>query len=152
MPKDYSYGIIPVYRGEGGLLSVLMVAKRNIDGEKWWGFPKGHPEDYDANIKATALREFKEETGLTPILSSDKQYTDHYIIEKSGESRDKTVTYFVGVVDTTEVIIDKNELVDFRWVPTNLADHFLTRDSTKAMYCLAEHEVETMGNQNKNSA
>lgn len=27
MPKDFSYGVIPVYKGEGGTVSVLLVAK-----------------------------------------------------------------------------------------------------------------------------
>lgn len=152
MPKDFSYGIIPVFRGDDGLLSVLIVSQKNNNGEKRWGFPKGHPESSDTNIKETALREFKEETGLTPIISSNKEYIDNYLLERNGEHKDKTVTYFVGVVDTTEVNLDKNELADYRWVPSILADHFLTRDSTKAMYCQAEHEIETIGNHNKNSA
>jgi 8-oxo-dGTP pyrophosphatase MutT (NUDIX family) len=30
-----------------------------------WGFPKGHREKYDSNDLATAMRECREETGLT---------------------------------------------------------------------------------------
>jgi 8-oxo-dGTP pyrophosphatase MutT (NUDIX family) len=30
-----------------------------------WGFPKGHRENYDSNDLATAMRECREETGLT---------------------------------------------------------------------------------------
>lgn len=152
MPKDYSYGVIPVYKQEGGVISVLIVAKTKQDGDKWWGFPKGHPENSDQSTRESALREFKEETGLTPIFLGDKEYADRYVVEKDRELYDKTVTYFVGMVDTTKVTIDKNELDEYKWVPSNLVDHFLTRDSTKAMFCLAEHEVETIGNQNKNSA
>ncbi len=145
MPKDFSYGVIPVYKGEGGVVSVLIVAKGKKDGEKWWGFPKGHPESTDKTIRESALREFKEETGLIPTFLGEKEYFDHYIIERNGELKDKTVTYFVGIVDTTEVTIDKEELDEYRWVPSNLVDHFLTRDSTKSMYYQAEHEVENIG-------
>ncbi len=42
---------------------VLLVKGRK--GEKKWSFPKGHRETYDTSPLLCALRELKEETGLT---------------------------------------------------------------------------------------
>jgi bis(5'-nucleosidyl)-tetraphosphatase len=146
MPTDRAYGVIPVHRSEDGELSVLLVAKRDpTTGEKWWGFPKGHAEAGEGP-RAAALRELKEEAGLIPDVLGDTEYNDRYVVLNDGIHKDKTITYIVGRVSDTDVVIDRTEIDEYRWAPPDLVDHILTRDSTKAMYCLAQHEVETLGN------
>lgn len=58
------------------------------------GVSKGHPEPTDISIREIACK-FKEETGLTPTMLGKKEYFDHYLVERNGELKDKTVTYLL---------------------------------------------------------
>jgi 8-oxo-dGTP pyrophosphatase MutT (NUDIX family) len=142
MPKDYSYGVIPVYKNEAGELSVLLVGKHDpVTGELWFGFPKGHAEQGERPSEA-ALRELQEETGLSVTRLSDKTYSDHYHVSFNDSEFSKTVIYFIGQVTSTDVTVDGEEITDYRWTPLHLVDHFITRTSTQVMYCHAEHDIE----------
>ena len=60
---------------------VLLVKGRQ--GTKKWSFPKGHRETYDPSPLSCALRELKEETGLTlkeSFVSSKKFRAGEYYV------------------------------------------------------------------------
>lgn len=62
-----------------------------------WGFPKGHSED-DETPMETALRETREETGITDLRVIDGfEVRDSYLVHtpKRGDYR-KTVIYFLA--------------------------------------------------------
>ncbi len=68
--KRLSAGIL-MYRLNNGELEVFLVhpggpyfAKKDEDH---WSIPKGEPDDDDNELLVTAIREFKEETGITPV-------------------------------------------------------------------------------------
>lgn len=69
MKKRVSAGIL-MYRIEEGELEVLLAHpggpffKKKDNGH--WSIPKGEP-DVDEEMLVTAMREFKEETGMTPL-------------------------------------------------------------------------------------
>lgn len=61
--------------------------------EGTYGFPKGHMKGYETE-RQTALREVKEETGLTVELLPDFREPVEYIIPANGHL--KKVMYFLG--------------------------------------------------------
>ena len=82
---------------------VLLVKGRQ--GEKKWSFPKGHREMYDCSPLDCALRELKEETGLS--LKESFQMAKKY---KAGEY------YIFFVHDELETYPqDTREIEDVRW-------------------------------------
>jgi 8-oxo-dGTP pyrophosphatase MutT (NUDIX family) len=61
--------LAPVFRDAGGVLRILLLLRtdRGIHGGQL-GLPGGRPEPGDRDLLATALREAKEEVGLSPAL------------------------------------------------------------------------------------
>lgn len=82
---------------------VLLVKGRQ--GEKKWSFPKGHRESYDTSPLDCALRELKEETGLSPRESF------------SGSKRFRAGEYYIFLLSKEYQPIpeDLNEIEDARW-------------------------------------
>jgi 8-oxo-dGTP pyrophosphatase MutT (NUDIX family) len=116
--KDYSYGVIPVYRNDVGKLEILAI--KHSMGH--WAFPKGHKIDKETDIE-TARRELFEETGIVDCnVDERKKFLDRYIWEPEGTKTDKTVTYYLGVVQNRNVNLKTshnskhNEIVEANWI------------------------------------
>ena len=80
-----------------------------------WGFPKGHSED-DETPMETALRETREETGITDLRVIDGfEVRDSYLVHtpKRGDYR-KTVTYFLALTPTAKHV-QSHEHVESGW-------------------------------------
>lgn len=72
-----------------------------------WGPPKGHHiPNIDKSIEETAIREVKEETGLTITIENNK-----YIKQDKLVVFEKTIDY----VDNF-IIEDKNEIAECKWI------------------------------------
>lgn len=94
-----------------------------------WCFPKGHVESNETE-EQTALREVKEETGLLVILDTTKQYHLRYSVKKNTE---KDTIYFVGYLKGGKEKIQKDELLDIRWVKPIEAMGCITHESCASM-------------------
>ncbi len=80
-----------------------------------WGFPKGLVEVNEAE-QAAALREVREETGLTVSLVPDfREVIQYFYRHKDGALVKKQVVYFLGQAERREVHISW-EHEDARWV------------------------------------
>jgi 8-oxo-dGTP pyrophosphatase MutT (NUDIX family) len=100
LPREYSYGVVPFVRSSTGVLSVLLV--RNKIGTV--GLPKGH-KDKGESPKEAAIRELKEETGITDVtLVTEKTFSEQYQVKRNGRDVLKTVMYFVGTFRGEPVI------------------------------------------------
>ncbi|OGK13660.1 hypothetical protein A3A93_00570 [Candidatus Roizmanbacteria bacterium RIFCSPLOWO2_01_FULL_38_12] len=64
---------------------------------KHWGFPKGHVGDKVDNesLEDAALREVKEEGGITAKIIDHKPFRNTYFYTLNGFPRKKTVYYFL---------------------------------------------------------
>ena len=131
---DVSYGIIPVRMVEGKWEVFLIHQFSRIGDNSYWVFPKGHPEEGESS-RQTALRELKEETGLTPaqVLSEPTFKLAYSFVYK--ETRiEKTVEFFVGVIADFAVTLDPEEVKEAGWYSIEAAKERLDYKDTKQMF------------------
>ena len=100
---EKSCGAVVFYRSAQGIRILLV---KNHNG-KYWSFPKGHVEKGE-NEKETALREIKEETGLSvKIYENYRQISDYCPFGKIK----KRVIFFLAETPTDQVHIQHDEIV-----------------------------------------
>lgn len=81
-------------------------------------FPKGRKEHKESDIE-TALRELKEETGIT----GDHIKLTDIVLHESGNDKNNPVTYFVAhlIKDIKHFSFDEKELKHVKWVTVDEA-------------------------------
>ncbi len=95
-----------VHRGGKDSPEILM-----IRGRKGWGFPKGQLEEGET-LQQTAIREVKEETGITILIEENFSYTT-----PSGKPDEKrNITYFLGKALSNEISPQYSEVKNAEWV------------------------------------
>lgn len=114
-----SCGVIP-WRERLGRREYLLLFQR---GSRTWSFPKGHMEAGETE-RDTALRELKEETGLTAVLRPDFREVITYRIQPRGI---KDVVLFLGEV-TGALQEAPGEILRHRWVTAGEAKKLLWGD------------------------
>ncbi len=112
---DQSYGVIPFYKTDVET-KVLLVHQIGRRGDRFWTLPKGHPEAGETP-EVAALRELREETGVTEVqLTPEHAFSMHYQFIFEGNTIDKTVTFFLGHVESPETTISQpEEIADLGW-------------------------------------
>src|SRR5258708_3453812 len=123
----------------------MIVFRRTQDGHKflilyhggnYWNFPKGHIESAEDTL-ATALRETKEETGISSrdlrIIPNFKAY-ERFYFKKTGQQIFKVVTFYLAESRTKDVRIS-NEHHGYGWFLFRDAQRILGkyRDSQKVL-------------------
>ncbi len=108
MKKEKSCGAVVYWLENNNPLYLLL--KHKNGGH--WSFPKGHVEKDETEIE-TARREIKEETGLA--VQIDKNYSVVVTFPpKPGVMKD--VVYFSAKVLNKKVIVQKEEIEEFKWL------------------------------------
>lgn len=104
MLKEKSCGAVVFTRVNGDIRYVLA---QNLEG--YYGFPKGHMEAGETEVE-TALREIKEEVGLSPRLLEGFRICDEYPIpSKTGVM--KQVVYFLAEYENQTITFQQEELL-----------------------------------------
>ena len=116
-----SCGVIP-YRRHNGHIQVLVLKQRGFAAFRW-SFPKGHMEAWETE-QDTALREMKEECGLTAALHPQFRETMHYQINGW---MPKDVVLFLGEA-RGELRLQSKEIETSRWVSLREAASLLHPD------------------------
>ena len=118
-----SCGVIPFRRTIEGIRYLLLLQTNGF-----WSFPKGHMEPFESE-EMTALRELKEETGLSARLIPGFRETVSYPM---AHGRTKQVVVFLGETEG-EVLLQKEEATAFRWVTGEEAKGLLHPDFAQVM-------------------
>ena len=105
-----------------------------------WAFPKGHVEEGETEVE-TALREIKEETGLSTDLSTAYRKSVSY---SPAPGIIKEVVYFIAFAHTETIEKQDAEVTDFAWMPFNEALQAITYDNDKSILQSAIDFIEGM--------
>ena len=140
MNTEQCYGIIVVNKDED--LKFLIVQLVDSDGS--WGFPKGHHEGTETKLE-TAKREAFEEVGISDIKILETELIhEEYFINRNGEQVLKNNDYFIGFVDTKDVVIQEEEINDYRWATYEEALNLLQYDTRKVVLTKAKNILVDM--------
>ena len=121
-------GVVIYYLDQAEPYFLLIRSRR----DRSWGFPKGHLMEGE-DLLSGAMRELWEETGIRQV-SLVPGFTEHvtYRVNRAGRFRQKTVTYFLGQVETAVVRLSE-EHSEHRWAVVEDARKILTFENLRAL-------------------
>jgi 8-oxo-dGTP pyrophosphatase MutT (NUDIX family) len=120
---------VVVYYLEDDEPQFLLIRSRR---DRSWGFPKGHLIDGEDLLQG-AMRELWEETGIREVTLIPG-FAEHitYRVNRAGRIRRKSVTYFLGRVDTPRVRLSE-EHSEHRWAVVEDARKLLSFDNLRTL-------------------
>jgi bis(5'-nucleosidyl)-tetraphosphatase len=121
-------GVIIYYLEEDEPHFLLIRSRR----DRSWGFPKGHLLEGE-ELLGGAMRELWEETGIRAVTLVPG-FTEHvtYRVNRAGRFRQKTVSYFLGRVETPAVRLSE-EHSEHRWAVVEEARKILTFENLRTL-------------------
>ena len=109
-----------------------------------WDLPKGHIEDKDENHKQTALRELKEETGISNISWIDGfSKKTEYSFKNKGKIINKTVWWLLAKTSEMNVKLSEEHL-NYLWLDWDAAINEVTHDLTRSVISEAKDFFEKL--------
>ena len=137
MTYETSCGAVVFTRRGGEIFYVII---RSIEG--YYGFPKGHMEG-DETPEQTALREIREEVGLTPrLIDGFRTEEEHALPKKPGVM--KRVIYFVAEYEDQPIVPQKEELLSAQLMPYEQARALFQFENTKEILDQAKAFIWTL--------
>ncbi len=132
MIEETSAGIV-LFRKEGS--KILFLLLHYPSGH--WDFIKGKMEKGESTHE-TAIREAKEETGITDItFLKDFEEWIKYDFQYQGELVHKKVVFFLAETKTKEIMIS-HEHLDYTWMDYNTSMEKTTFDNAKTVLTRAQ--------------
>jgi 8-oxo-dGTP pyrophosphatase MutT (NUDIX family) len=125
---EFSAGGVVV---DGGRVVVIVPVKRDADGKRVRGLPKGHL-DGDETPEQAARREVAEETGVTGELIAELGDV-RYRYERRGRLIDKAVRFFLYEYRSGDLADHDHEIEEAVWMPLEQAVHELSYDGEREM-------------------
>jgi 8-oxo-dGTP pyrophosphatase MutT (NUDIX family) len=116
-------------------IAVIVPVKRDANGNRVLGLPKGHP-DGDETPEDAAAREVSEETGVTAELI-DRLGDVRYTYERRGRRIDKRVEFFLFEYRSGDLADHDHEIEEAWWMPMTEAVHALSYEGEREMVARA---------------
>jgi 8-oxo-dGTP pyrophosphatase MutT (NUDIX family) len=117
--REVSAGGVVYRRLEDGAIEVVLASRRTRRGDLAWGLAKGGIEDGESR-KDAAIREVREETGLTAEIEADLGDTKYMYVWEDVRIR-KTVHFFLMRFTGGDVDDRDDEMEEIRWFPLERA-------------------------------
>jgi 8-oxo-dGTP pyrophosphatase MutT (NUDIX family) len=118
-----------VYRQAENGLQVLICKS---SGYHRWVLPKGLVDEGETYEQA-AVREVREETGVTARLLTTLGEPEKYVYSRAGMRIFKRVYYFLMTYESGDISQHDYEMEDVRWATFEDADQLLAYDGAKSM-------------------
>ncbi|HWF49115.1 MAG TPA: NUDIX domain-containing protein [Solirubrobacteraceae bacterium] len=115
----------------GDEVVVIVPVKRDVNGNRVLGLPKGHPDGAETP-EATALREVREETGVEAEVVG-KLGEVRYWYQRGGRRVAKLVTFFLMEYRAGDVADHDHEVEKACWMPLTEAARSLTYAGEREM-------------------
>jgi 8-oxo-dGTP pyrophosphatase MutT (NUDIX family) len=116
--KEISAGGV-VYRRTGDGIEVVLASRRTRRGDLAWGLAKGGVEEGES-MEQAAVREVREETGLTVELEASLGETKYFYVWGEARIR-KTVHFFLMRFTGGDPQDRDDEMEEVRWFPLERA-------------------------------
>jgi 8-oxo-dGTP pyrophosphatase MutT (NUDIX family) len=129
---DFSAGGVVVREGE---VIVVVPVKRDADGNRVLGLPKGHPDGGETAEQA-ATREVREEAGVHGELV-EKLGDVRYWHRRLGRRVSKRVTFYLFEYRSGNLEDHDGEIEEARWMPLEQAMNALTYAGEREMVARA---------------
>jgi 8-oxo-dGTP pyrophosphatase MutT (NUDIX family) len=97
-----------------------------------WSFPKGKAEPNET-IEEVAIREVREETGLTCRIIRELQAIRYSYENRDGETRPKVVYYFLMEPVSGSLAVDNHEIDGAEWFEVDAARRTLSYDHDREL-------------------
>jgi len=111
------------------------------DPYRKWGLPKGHAEEGESPGQ-TALREVREETGLTDLRLGEELVTIDWIFRASGRRIHKFTTFFLMYSELGDPVPEESEGISAcQWVPLRVAHERISYDNASEVVKIAQRTV-----------
>ena len=117
--REVSAGGVVYRRTDDGGIEVVLASRRTRRGDLAWGLAKGGIEDGESREQA-AIREVREETGLTARIEADLGDTKYMYVWEDVRIR-KTVHFFLMRCTGGDVEDHDHEMEEIRWFPIERA-------------------------------
>jgi 8-oxo-dGTP pyrophosphatase MutT (NUDIX family) len=117
--KEVSAGGVVYRHADDGSIEVVLASRRTRRGQLAWGLAKGGIESGESKEQA-ALREVREETGLTADIEADLGDTKYIYVWDDIRIR-KTVHFFLMRHTGGDVDDRDDEMEEIRWFPLERA-------------------------------
>lgn len=128
-------------------LHAVLIGRLDRHGKLLWSLPKGHIEDGET-IEQTAVREVKEETGISARVLDSLGTIDYWFVAERRRVH-KTVHHFLLEAVGGDLSDEDVEVTEVAWVPiTELEDRLAYTDER----ALVRKARQSFGNGDKAAA